>query len=586
VIRTQGALRLGLAGAVALLALVGPGRTPAAHACGCFAPPNPSVPIVQAGERILFAMQDGVVTAHIQIQYSGDPEEFAWLVPMPSLPTLELGVDEMFQALLGFTQPDYQIIYNSGCGSSGGGGCGSLGDAASGSPSPDNPGRDEDPLVLRDAIGPYEFAVLEAGDKQPMLDWLSTNGFFVPAGTDEAVTPYIRPGGYFLALKLRKGLSAGDLQPIVVKYQSELPQIPIVLTSVAADPDMPVLVWVFGEHRAIPRNYFHAHINDALINWLDGGSNYLEVVGAALDDAEGHHAFITEYAGSTVSMRRSLDYPDRFGDLEVLRGLATPALYLEFLWQNGYTTLPLQSFSNTYSSQMMTILGRHLPVPPELLEAEPTLDPQDFYLRFDEYALQYPDILEGAYPAFDPAAMTAELEERVVAPTLAAAALFEEYPYLTRLFSLLSPEEMTRDPTFSFNPDLPDVNNRHVAVLALRECTESGPDLAGPAKLVTEQGWELYLPEGTTLNDWPEAPLPASLRIEMLREEGAAEVLTDNNDVIEEGVAEFRSEPSGSDGGCAIDGPGTRGSAGRGMGALLLIFGLTVLLGRRRWSRT
>src|SRR5256885_1847924 len=39
-----------------------------AAACGCFTPPDPSVPIVQAGERILFAMQDGVVTAHIQIQ--------------------------------------------------------------------------------------------------------------------------------------------------------------------------------------------------------------------------------------------------------------------------------------------------------------------------------------------------------------------------------------------------------------------------------------------------------------------------------------------------------------------------------------
>ena len=36
---------------------------PAAEACGCFAPPNPTVPVVQAGERILFAMKDGVVTA-------------------------------------------------------------------------------------------------------------------------------------------------------------------------------------------------------------------------------------------------------------------------------------------------------------------------------------------------------------------------------------------------------------------------------------------------------------------------------------------------------------------------------------------
>jgi hypothetical protein len=580
-------LRLGLAGAVALLALLGPGRTPEAHACGCVAPPNPSVPIVQAGERIVFAVEDGVVTAHIQIQYSGDPEQFAWLVPMPSLPTLELGSDELFQALIQFTQPEYQVIYNSACNRSSGGGCGSLGDSAGGAPVADEPGPGDDPLVLQDAIGPFEYAVLQADDKGPMLEWLSTNGFFVPAGTDEAVTPYIRPGGYFLALKLSKGQSTGDLLPIVVKYQSELPQVPIVLTSVAADPDMPVLVWVFGEHRAIPRNYFHAQINDALLNWFDGASNYFEVVSAALDEAEGHHAFITEHAGTTEYMRGSIAWNGRYGNLEMLRALPPdPAMYLYEMQFGGFD----EEFSFRYPRQVIAVLGRHLPIPPEVIEAESQaglpLDPEDFYRGFSDFLRRYPDVLENAYPDFDPAALTAELEERVVVPTLAAAALFDEYPYVTRLFSMLSPEEMTEDPTFSFNPDLPDVSSFHIAVASFRECSGSGPDLAGPAKLVTEQGWELYLPEGTTLNDWPEAPLPASLRIEMLREEGSPQVVTDNNEVIEEGVPEFRSEPSGSDGGCTIDaGPGLSGGTGRGLSALLLLFGMAVLLGRRQRAR-
>ena len=48
------------------------------------------------------------------------------------------------------------------------------------------------------------------------------------------VGPYIRPGAYFLALKLRPGESAGDLQPVVLRYRSDLPMIPIVLTQVAA----------------------------------------------------------------------------------------------------------------------------------------------------------------------------------------------------------------------------------------------------------------------------------------------------------------------------------------------------------------
>src|SRR5688572_27963413 len=47
-----------------------------ADACGCFAPSNTTVsPVVQAGERILFAVRDGKVIAHIHIQYSGDAQE-------------------------------------------------------------------------------------------------------------------------------------------------------------------------------------------------------------------------------------------------------------------------------------------------------------------------------------------------------------------------------------------------------------------------------------------------------------------------------------------------------------------------------
>ena len=41
-------------------------------------------------------------------------------------------------------------------------------------------------------------------------DWLNENRFFVPDGTAAAMDPYIRPGSYFLALRLRSGESAGS----------------------------------------------------------------------------------------------------------------------------------------------------------------------------------------------------------------------------------------------------------------------------------------------------------------------------------------------------------------------------------------
>src|SRR6476659_8916943 len=105
------------------------GYTSDASACGCFTPPDPSVPVVQAGERIAFAMQDGQVTAHIQIQYAGNAGDFGWLLPLPSVPTLELGTDELFNQLITLTQPKYRLnrTYEGNCafnpqGRGGGGG--------------------------------------------------------------------------------------------------------------------------------------------------------------------------------------------------------------------------------------------------------------------------------------------------------------------------------------------------------------------------------------------------------------------------------------------------------------------------------
>jgi MYXO-CTERM domain-containing protein len=585
-------LSLGTAGALGtalgLIAAAGPGYTPAAHACGCFAPPDPTTPIVQAGERILFAMQDGVVTAHIQIQYDGNAEEFAWLVPMPAVPTLALGTDELFTQVIQTTQPRYRLMtdgpecppVDTSPGEGGG-----FADAGAGAPDDG-----DSPVVTVDSIGPYDYAVLEADSKQPMLDWLSTNRYFVPAGTEAAVDPYIRPGGYFLALKLKKGQSVGDLQPIVVKYQSQLPQIPIVLTGVAADPDMPVLVWVLGDHRAIPRNFFHTQVNDALIDWGSNGSNYIEVVTAAVDEANGHHSFITEYAGTSNIMVDVLDPSSRFGDLALLRTITEPADYLDYLWSNGFgqsTGFPFGGLQ--LSSQILTILERDLPIPQALIDRVREdqygyeLAPADFYVSFRYYEQAYPDILTGAYPEFDPATLTGELETRIVLPTRAAGQLFRDHPYLTRLFTTLSPDEMTRDPTFSFNPDLPEVSNVHLGQLTYLECSSYGGwETSGPAIIVTEQGWRLYLPNGLFNSDWAGAPLPASYRIEMLREEGAAQVVTDNTAAIGAGVDDFRPVPpprtDARSGGCNV-GVGGAGAAGSGGALLLLLGGLLI---RRR----
>src|SRR5262245_47235490 len=83
-----------------------------AFACGgtfCDSPPpgRPPMPVEQTGENIVFVMAQGVVEAHVQIQYNGDPARFAWLVPVPAAPTLSVGSEQLFLNLLNGTVPTF-----------------------------------------------------------------------------------------------------------------------------------------------------------------------------------------------------------------------------------------------------------------------------------------------------------------------------------------------------------------------------------------------------------------------------------------------------------------------------------------------
>lgn len=480
-------------------------------ACGCFAPPTPTVPVVQAGERILFALKNGRVTAHVQVQYSGaDGSDFAWLVPMPAVPTLKLGVDEVFARLEAATAPQYQLSTRGFCGSNAGGGA-AFGGAGGGSASFGfaDAGSGPQVVVVRDSVGPYDYAVLRADSKAPMLEWLRDNRFFVPATTDAAVDPYIRQGGYFLALKLRSGATTGDLQPVVLEYESDVAQVPITLTSVGAEQNMPVRVFMLGDGRAIPRNYHHTVLNDAVIDWASGGANLNDVIIRAAREAPGRHTFITDYAGPSNLLANAWASPSRFGQKATLATAPTASAFVQELFRRGFLSPQLGGGVPAFAAPVKAVLVRYLPPPPGV-------NADTFFFNYDFFVGRAPR------QNYQPVEMAEQLWERFVTPLQETQALVDQHPTLTRLDTRLSPADMNRDPAFSFNKTLPNVSNVHRA-----EVTLGCPG----ATLKTEQGWVLRY------RSWPGTPvvdrsgLPASFRIEVLRDEGQPELVRENRPI-------------------------------------------------------
>lgn len=510
-----------------------------AEACGCFAPPDPTVPVVQAGERILFATANGHVTAHIQIQYAGDAKDFGWLLPVPSVPTLKVGTEELFTQLIATTQPRYfvNVKATGNCASFFGGGPPLASAGRSVDSAADGEGSGS-PLVIQSQIGPYDYAVLKADNKDAMLGWLAANRYFVPGGTDTVVGPYIRPGSYFLALKLQSGKSAGDIQPIVLDYPSDLPMIPIILTSVAAQPNMGIQVWMLGNGRAIPRNYRHVVLNDAQIDWMNLATNYNDVVIKAISEAPEKHAFLTEYAGTSDIMKDVLDGPNRFGTEAELAAQVDPISFVKYLFNKNFAPAPANANTGggrpffaqpVLPPSLKAMVLAAIPLP-EGLKGRTTED--QFLLNIDywlgSYRTQNPGQFVGYQTNLKSRELAAEIFEKIVKPAREAGALFKQFPKMTRLYTTLSPEDMNRDPVFSYNPSLPDYSKDHTATYEVN-CGVAGNQFNSPGRLITEQGWSIRYPEGRSGK--PERVFntgPSALRIETLAEEGAPVVEIDN----------------------------------------------------------
>src|SRR5437868_2024038 len=138
----------------------------------------------------------------------------------------------------------------------------------------------------------------------------------------------------FVALRLKQDATAGDIQPIVLDMNTAEPCVPLILTRIAAQIDMPVLVYALADGRVVPQNWFHVVIDQAKINWFNFGANYRDVVTTAIDEAAGH-GFVTEFAGSSAIMKDTIFRAGQF-DTTKLAGITDPAVLIQMLLSQGY----------------------------------------------------------------------------------------------------------------------------------------------------------------------------------------------------------------------------------------------------------
>ena len=364
-------------------------------------------------------------------------------------------------------------------------------------------------------------------------------------------------------MKLLPNAGSGDVQPLRLRFSGGIPSIPIVPTSVAADPDMGIIVHLLGDARAVATNYLHVEINEVAIDWVGGGQNYADVVSQAVDEAGGQ-AFVTDFAGphqDRVQLPRV--------DEETLQALSA-------LRERGLNGINL---GFEVESILLRGIGRNDSDIRRIANSVVAL-PEN--IPANEF-LQCPRCFESEESASDIVvdldALIEKIDEQINEPREALQGLFARNPYLTRLYSTMSPQEMTLDPTFGWNRDLPEYSNIRNAVRYVK-CIGGRPDFDG-AIIETESGVRfrtggdlesnvIRRQAGETVRGMN---IPAAQVIEEQMPAGQSRVLTDNTETIKEQFAPAEST------GCDCDASGSDSTP------FTLLFGVLLLWPLRRAFR-
>ena len=277
-------------------------RADAADACGgLFCATSP---VDQNAERILFEVHEPVngdvtpMSVTVEISYSGEPDQFSWIVPITETPS-EMSVAPASSLRILDMATNVQIIpppttcteelRTSSPGFS------DEESAPNASPAEDG----DSGVVVEDlpVVGPYDPEVISSEDPNALIEWLEENDYLITDEMKPYIEEYVEGGFKFMGVKLIPEAGVTDIAPLKWTCPAGDPLIPIKLTAIAAEPEMGVLVYVAGPTRYSPINFREIQVDTDLVQFdpATGQSNYYPLVSWLIDE-EGGKAMVTEYA--------------------------------------------------------------------------------------------------------------------------------------------------------------------------------------------------------------------------------------------------------------------------------------------------
>jgi hypothetical protein len=279
-----------------------------AAACGgCFHGAVEATPSVVTAHRMALSISPTRTVLWDQVEYSGNPSEFAWVLPVGAGAYIEESHDAWFEALEAVTATRVMSdVVNCANGTTvrqqeQSGGCGAPATMAEDGYAPGtndaakSQGRGADVTVEHQGtVGPYETVTLKSDDPTALRTWLVSNGYAIPSDIEPVLDAYVAEGAEFIALRLKPGTGVQQMTPVRVVTPGASPVLPLRMVAAGTGPQVSIVLYVISEGRFTTQNFEEARIDYGSLSWdwLTSRSNYAETRTAALAGG----AWLTSFA--------------------------------------------------------------------------------------------------------------------------------------------------------------------------------------------------------------------------------------------------------------------------------------------------
>jgi hypothetical protein len=206
---------------------------------GCFMPSDrdwkkhrEAAYITEPEQKAAIYFHYGVEDLIISPSYKGRCSDFAWVVPVPSRPKVEIVHGALFHELAKITIPNAQAF-----------------PSAKKDMEYEKRSIPSTVTVLEEkTVGAYHVTVLSATDAGALQNWLATNHYHLPIAAIKPMQEYVKEGWTFVASRIKdefsgEGLRTGTLSPLRLTFAAERPVYPMRISAANPTP-FKVLVYL------------------------------------------------------------------------------------------------------------------------------------------------------------------------------------------------------------------------------------------------------------------------------------------------------------------------------------------------------